>query len=143
MCVCIVEILVLKIFIERWFWELNMLIGSFVELDVGLHSCLCFSHLKKLVLKAGSTPCCLSSFFSCFLSLSRQFLDTWWIDRESSCLLDSFSTLGRSIELLFLDLMSCSLILARYLSYRRPFPQYLPRYLSIPESIELYWGSIY
>ena len=33
-----------------------MLIGSLVELHVGLHSCLCFSHLEKLVLKAGSTP---------------------------------------------------------------------------------------
>ena len=33
-----------------------MLIGSLVELHVGLHSCLCFSHFEKLVLKAGSTP---------------------------------------------------------------------------------------
>ena len=33
-----------------------MLIGSLVELHVGLHSCLCFSHLEKLLLKAGSTP---------------------------------------------------------------------------------------
>ena len=33
-----------------------MLIGSLVELHVGLHSCLCFSHLEKLVLKAGLTP---------------------------------------------------------------------------------------
>ena len=46
-----------------------MLIRSLVELHVGLHSCLCFSHLKKLVLKAGSTPrylavCRASSTFS-------------------------------------------------------------------------------
>ena len=33
-----------------------MLIGSLVELHVGLHSRLCFSPLKKLVLKCGSTP---------------------------------------------------------------------------------------
>ena len=33
-----------------------MLIGSLVELHVGLHSHLCFSPLKKLVLKCGSTP---------------------------------------------------------------------------------------
>ena len=33
-----------------------MLIGSLVELHVGLHSCLCFSHLEKLLLKASSTP---------------------------------------------------------------------------------------
>ena len=93
----------------------------------------------KSWLDTSSTPCCLSSFFSCFLSLSRQLLDTWWIDRESSCLLDSFSTPGGSMKLLFLDLMSCSSIPTWYLNYRRPFP----RYLSIPTSIELYWGSIY
>ena len=69
-CVCVFEIHVLKIFIERWFWELNMFIGSLVKLHVGLHSCLCFSHLKKLVLKAGLTPprylavCRASSAFS-------------------------------------------------------------------------------
>ena len=33
-----------------------MLIGSLVELYVGLHSYLCFSFLKKLVLKASLTP---------------------------------------------------------------------------------------
>ena len=47
-----------------------MLIGSLVELHVGLHSCLCFSHLEKLVLNAGLTPprylavCRASSAFS-------------------------------------------------------------------------------
>ena len=107
----------------------------------------------KSWLDTSSIPYCLSSFFSYFLSLSWQLLDTWWIDQESSCLLDSFSTPGGSIKLLFLDLMSCSSIPTRYLNYRRPFPWYLsrslsyrqpfPRYLSIPTSIELYWGSIY
>ena len=33
-----------------------MLIGSLVELYVGLHSCLCFSPLEKLFWKTGSTP---------------------------------------------------------------------------------------
>ena len=33
-----------------------MVFGSLVELHVRLHSCLCFSHLEKLVLKVGSTP---------------------------------------------------------------------------------------
>ena len=66
--------------------------------------------MARHLLDTSSTPCCLSRFFSCFLSLSRQLLNTWWIDRESSCVLDSFSTLGGSIELLFLDLMSCSSI---------------------------------
>ena len=33
-----------------------MVFGSLVELHVGLHSCLCFSLLEKLLLKASSTP---------------------------------------------------------------------------------------
>ena len=57
----------------------------------------------KSWLNTSSIHCCLSSFFSYFLSLSWQLLDTWWIDQESSCLLDSFSTPGGSIKLLFLD----------------------------------------
>ena len=43
----------------------------------------------KSWLDTSSIPCCLSSFFSFFLSHSQQLLDTWWIDRESSYLLDS------------------------------------------------------
>ena len=88
-----------------------MLIGSLVELYVGLHSYLCFSLLKKLFSKAGSTPpwylaiCRASQAF--FLMQSRNLLDTWWIDRESSCLLDSSSTPGGSIKLLFLNLILC------------------------------------
>ena len=84
-----------------------MLIESLVELHVGLHSCLCFSHLEKLVLIAGSTP--PRYLFDTLLSVEllqlfliaipidsrylvdrlrmalhpRQLLDTWWIDRAS------------------------------------------------------------
>ena len=110
-----------------------MLIGSLVELYVGLHSYLCFSHLKKLFWKAGSTPprylaiCRASQAF--FLTQSQHLLDTWWIDRESSCLLDSFSTPGGSIELLFLKLILYCSIPSRYLSYRRPIPRHLPQQL--------------
>ena len=94
----------------------------------------------KSWLDTSSKPCCLSSFFSFFLSQSRQLLDTWWIDRESSCFLNSSSTPGGSIELLFLDLLSCSSI-----------PQLSTTISSIPTSIassipasnELYWGFIY
>ena len=57
----------------------------------------------------------LSSSLSFFISQSQQLLDTWWIDRESSYLLDSFSTAGGLIELLFLHLMDCSLTPPRYL----------------------------
>ena len=94
----------------------------------------------KSWLDTSSIPCCLSTFFSFFLSQSRQLLDTWWIDRESSCFLNSSSTPGGSIELLFLDLLSCSSI-----------PQLSTTISSIPTSIassipasnELYWGFIY
>ena len=83
-----------------------------------------FEKLARHLLDTSSTSCCLSRFFSCFVLLSRQLLDAWWIDRESSCLFDSFSTLGGSIELLFLDLMSCSSI-----------PQLSTTFSSIPPSI--------
>ena len=39
----------------------------------------------------------LSSLLRCFLSQSRHLLDSWSIDREIFCLLDSFSTPGGSI----------------------------------------------
>ena len=78
----------------------------------------------KSWLDTSSIPCCLSTFFSFFLLQSRQLLDTWWIDRESSCFLNSSSTPGGSIELLFLDLLSCSSI-----------PQLSTTISSIPTSI--------
>ena len=80
--------------------------------------------MTRHLLNTSSTLCCQSRFFSCFLSLSLQLLDTWWIDRESSCLLDSFLTPGGSIKLLLLDLMSCSSI-----------PQLSTTISSIPTSI--------
>ena len=65
MCVCVFGIFVLKIFVERWFWELKMLIGSLVKLHAWLHLYLCFSLLEKLFLNnldTSSTPGYLSSF---------------------------------------------------------------------------------
>ena len=101
-----------------------MLFGSLVELYVGLHSYRCFSLLEKLFWKASSTPprhiAIWRAFQAFFLTQSRHLLDTWWIDRESSYLHDSFSTLGGSIEFLFLKLILCCSILARYLSCWRP-----------------------
>ena len=112
MCVCFGDPCAQIFFwIERLFWEFFVLIGSLVELYVGLHSYLCFSLLEKLFWKADSTPprylaiCRASQAF--FLMQSRHLLDTWWIDREISCLLDSSSTPGGSIELLFLTLTLC------------------------------------
>ena len=58
MCVCVFwRSLCSKFFlIERLFWEIFVLIGSLVELYVGLHSYLCFSSLEKLFWKACLTP---------------------------------------------------------------------------------------
>ena len=62
-----------------------MLIGSLVELHVGLHSCLYFSLLKKLILKASSTP----HRYLAVCRASKAF---------SYRNLDKFSTPGGSIE---------------------------------------------
>ena len=69
------------------------------------------------------------AFQAFFLTQSRHLLDTWWIDRESSCLLDSSLTPGGSIELLFLNLTLCCSIPFRYLSCQRLDPRHLPRQL--------------
>ena len=66
-----------------------MLIGSLVELHVGLHSCLCFSPFEKLVLKCG-------------LTLSRYLLNTLLsielLKPFSYCNPDSSLIPGESIE---------------------------------------------
>ena len=126
-----------------------MLIGSLVELHVGLHSCLCFSHLEKLLLKVGSTPpqylldsqlsVELPKLFLIAISPAprylvdrsrlglypRQLLDTWWIDQAS--VLDS--------DVLFLDSSSTPQLSTSIFSTP---PQKIPRYLSIPASVEIY-----
>ena len=92
-----------------------MLIGSLVELHVGLHSCLCFSHLEKLVLNAGSTPpqyltvCRASSAFS---------------NRNP----DSFSILGGSIKNGFASSIA-SRHLVDQLSFYSWFYWVVPRHL--------------
>ena len=105
----------LKIFIERWFWKFNMLIGSLVELHVGLHSRLYFSLLEKLLLKASSTP-------SRYLAICRAS------SAFSYRNLDSFSTPGGSIEK-----VSASSIASRQLVDRSSFDSYIwwfvPRHL--------------
>ena len=110
---------------------------------------------RKIVLKScldtSLTPprylaiCRASQAF--FLTQSRHLLDTQWIDRESSCLLDSSSTPGGSIKLLFLNLILCCSIPSRYFSCRQPVPRHLPRqlprYLLIPQLSSITEGSIY
>ena len=121
-CVCVFEIFVLKITVERWFWELKMLIGSLVELHAWLHSYLCFSLLEKLFLSnldTSSTPGYLSSFSTSYLNLDS-FSTAMWIDRQTFWTLDSFSIASGSIELLY------------YLFY-----WIVPRQLHLPKPIML------
>ena len=98
-----------------------------------------FEKLARHLLDTSSIPCYLSSFLSIFFffTQSRHLIDTWWIDWESSCLLNISSTPSGSIELLFLNLILCCSIPSRYLSCRWPVPRHLPRqlprYLPIPQ----------
>ena len=84
-----------------------------------------FFSSRKTVLKSWLDTSSIASYLSSFLSQSRQLLDTWWIDRECSYLLDSFSTPSGSIKLLFLDLIPCCSI-----------PQLSTTIFSIPTSID-------
>ena len=106
-----------------------MLIGSLVELHVGLHSCLCFSLLEKLLLKASSTP-------------PRYLAICWASSAFSYRNLDSFSTPSGSIEKVL-----ASSIASRHLVDRSSFCSciwcFVPRYLylsktffSIPSSTD-------
>ena len=155
-CVCVFGIHVFKIAVERWFWEVYMVFGSLVELHVGLHLCLCFLLLEKLLLKTSLTPPqhlldtllsveLLKCFYFLFFILSQswQLLNTWWINRENSCLLDSFSTAGGSIELLFLHLMGCSSTPPRYLYLSKTISS-IPSFtaVSIPLNTFICWDLL-
>ena len=154
MCVCVLEIHVLKILN----WE-TILRDYCVDWIIGWVACwiasmsVFFSSWKivfKMWLNTSSIPhrhlAIYWVSYAFFLSQSRQLFDTWWIDRECSCLLNSFLTPGGSIELLFLDLIPCCSILARYVScwqaFSRHLPRQLPRHLSIPHLSSITEGSI-
>ena len=154
MCVCVFGIIVLNIFVKRWFWELKMLTRSLVELHAWLHSCLCFSLFEKRFLSyfnPSSIPpqhlaICRDLKLCSYRNLDKSST-VRWIDRESSWTLDSFLTVGGSIELLFLclclvsrhllDSCICRRCGSRHLSWQ------MSRHLSTPLSIENYWSSIY
>ena len=111
-CVCVFGIHVLKIAVERCFWEVHMVFQSLVVLHVWLHSCIYFSLLEKLFLKACSTPSrhlaiCRASKLVFLITISTP--PRHLVDRSrSSCLLDSFS-IARSIDWAsMLDMVGCS-----------------------------------
>ena len=128
-CMCVFRIYVLKIVVERWFWELKMLFGSLVELHTWLHSYLCFSLLEKLFLSNLDTSLTLG-YLSSFSSSSYRNLDSFsttrWIDQDFFWILDSFLTASGSIEL---PLAFCWFVPRQILDsciYRCWFSQHLP-----------------
>ena len=126
------------------------MIGFLVELYAWLHSNLCFSLLEKLFLSnldTSSTPSYLSSFYAfSYRNLDRSLIARW-INRENSWILDSLSTAGGSIELLFL----CLCFVPRHLldscicqcCFSRHLPRQMSWHLATPLSVEIYWTSIY
>ena len=132
MCVFL-KIHVLKFSFERCFWVINMLIGSLVELHVGLHSCLCFSHLEKLFLKAGSTPprYLLDSWLSVELpkvfsyrNLAYTSIPGGSIEIGSVCSTASRYLVDR-LSFCSKKLVCWSSIPPRHLNYQRAFPRHL------------------
>ena len=130
MCVCVFGIHLLKIAVEKWFWEVNMVFGSLVELLTWLHSCLCFSLLEKLFLKVSSTPSYLSSFqaFS-YRNLDASSTLGGLIEKVPVPLIASRHLVDRS------SLISCVwCFVPRHLLdtciSRRLNPRHLPRHLS-------------
>ena len=115
MCVCVCVFLgsvCLKLLwrdvFERFIWCLDHWLSCMLDC---IH--VCVFHFSKTAFKSqlntSSIPCCLSSFLSFFhfaiLTTSRYLV----------CVLDSFSTAGGQIGLLFLHLMGCSSTPPRYL----------------------------
>ena len=122
MCVCFFFwIHVLKIAVERWFWEVNMMFGSLVELHAWLHSCLCFSLLEKLLLKASSTPPRHLAIYRALKLFSYRNLDTSSIAGGSIEKVLGPSIAGGSIKLLFLCLCFVPRHLLDSCIYRRCF----------------------
>ena len=143
MCVCVFwRSLCLKFFRLRDFcvdWIINWVVCWIAFIFVLFSS-------RKTILKSWLDTCSTPSWYlticrasqAFFLMQSRHLLDTWWIDRESSYLLDSSSTPGGSIELLFLNHILYYSILARYLNCQRPIPWHLP-WPPDTLAVEHYW----
>ena len=116
MCVCVcfgdscAQNFKLRYYFERFLCWLDHWLSCMLDC---IHICvflLSKNYFEKLA-RTSSTPprylaiCRASQAF--FLTQSQHLLDTWWIDRESSCLLDSSLTPRGSIKLLFLNLILC------------------------------------
>ena len=115
--------------VERLFWEIIMLIGSLVELYVGLHSCLVFLLLKN-----------------CFKKLARHLLDTLLsielLKPFSYRNPDSSSILGGSVEN-----APASSIASRHLVDRSSFCSWIwflvARYLLDTSTVDVHFLDTY
>ena len=122
----------LKLLLKDVFERFIMVFGSLVELHAWLHSNLCFSLLEKLFLSnldSFSTPHLSVELLSYFLSQSRHLSTARWINQESSCPFDSFSTTGGSIELLSSCLLNSYSTPPRQLNLSMPFMLNTSRHL--------------
>ena len=136
----------LKIAVERWFWEVHMVFGSLVVLRVWLHSCLYFSLLEKVfsksLLDTSSTPGYLSSFqaFFSYCNLDTSSTLSGLIEKVLISSIAFRWQLGRSTELLFL----ISWIVPRHMHLSIAIcstPTSID--ISTPSSVEINWWPIY
>ena len=133
MCVYFWDPYALKIFVERCSWELNMLFGSLVELHTWLHSCPCFSPLKKLFLKSWLNTSSIASYLSSFLKLFLIAISTaprHLVDR-SSIILASGVFLPRQL----LDTWSVNVAFSRHLLDRCLDTTSTPHLLRITDAL--------
>ena len=149
-CVCVFRIFVLKIVVERWFWELKMLIGSLVELHAWLHSYQCFSFLEKLFLSNLDT----SSIPPRHLAICRALKVFSYRNLNRSSTADGSNEKVHGPSIAFqhpVDRSSliscvwcfCTSTLARHL-YLSTVKSLTPFSTPLDTSfVKLYWGSIY
>ena len=125
--------------------------GSYGVWIIGCVACLIafmsvFFSSQKIVFKSlldtSSTQLSIELPSLFFLSQSQHLFDTWWINRESYCLLNNFST-ARSIDRAsVLNTVGCSSTLARHLHMSTAIfstpSSTAARYLSTPTFVEIY-----
>ena len=133
----------LKCYLDHW---LSCILDC-IHVCVSLLSKNYSEKLAQHLLDTSSIASYLSSFLSFFLSQSRQYLDTWWIDREIFWPLDSSSTPSGSIEphilllvFFFLDSFSTpDLLTSLFLTHTRK----MSRHHLDTSSVKIYWWFIY
>ena len=145
-CVCVYGIIVLNIFVERWFWELKMLIGSLVKLHAWLHLYLCFSLLEKLFLTISTPPrhlaiCrALKLFLITISKLPRQLGES--IEKVPGSSIASRQLVDRSSFFSYLCCFVPRHLLDSCICQRFKLLTPFSIDVSTPLSVEIYWTSI-